>query len=122
MPLSARQQREKMSSHEQRQHLRHPASYDIEITPRGKDAVTKTERLHDISDGGISFKTDRAGSYQIGQRLEIGIIPPNQDNAVISLHGSATIIWIQHDPFSLKTATVGVHFDELIESEKLAGS
>ena len=108
-----------MSSHERRQHVRHPASYQIEVTHQQRDADTKSEKLHDISDRGVSFNTNVANEYQVGQRLEIGFTPSNQESSTISLQGTATVMWIQHDTFSLQSATIGVHFDSLIESEKM---
>lgn len=108
-----------MSTREKRQHERHQANYRIEVTAREKLFTVKTETLHDISDSGISFTTNDAEAYQIDQRIKITITPPNKESSTISLQGSATIIWIHHEPFSLQSATIGVYFDELIESDKL---
>lgn len=108
-----------MSQSENRQYTRHPVSYTVEVKTRENPSSARSETLHDISDGGISFITEDADAYQIDQRIEIGMKAPNQKDSTISLQGAATIIWIHHDPFSLQSANIGVHFDELIESENL---
>ncbi|MES0372415.1 MAG: PilZ domain-containing protein [Mariprofundaceae bacterium] len=111
-----------MSRHENRKHARHKVNYRVEVTAREKFFTAKTETLHDISDSGISFITNEAETYQIDQRIMISITPPNQKDSATSLQGSATIVWIQHDPFTLQDGIIGIHFDDLIESEKLVDS
>jgi c-di-GMP-binding flagellar brake protein YcgR len=45
-----------MSNHnERRRHQRHTVSYEITVAPDESREETKTEYLHDISDGGIHF-------------------------------------------------------------------
>jgi len=104
-----------MNNDERRQHQRKPASYPIEVSLLDINNSRKTEQLHNISDGGISFISDDGERYQIGQQLVISV-KDKTDNSALSA-AQAKVIWLDHPAYDLNTATIGVHFDELIQSE-----
>jgi len=106
-----------MSHHERRRHERRALSFPVLVTTDRAGPTTQQERLHNISDGGISFLTEDAESYQIDERLTISITSDSE--SVSSLTSGATVVWIEHDPFRLNQATIGVQFLEIIETENL---
>ncbi len=102
---------------ERRKHCRHSVSYPIEVALLDFDKSRKTEQLHSISDGGISFTTDEGERYRIDQQISVSIKGKTEEAP--SLTASATIIWIDYSPFKLNAATVGICFKELIEHHKI---
>jgi len=103
-----------MNNDERRQHQRKPANYPVEVSLLDIDNSKKTEQLHNISDGGISFISDNGERYQIGQQLVISIKSKTMNSTLST--AKAKVIWLDHPAYDLNTATIGVHFDELIES------
>jgi len=102
-----------MNINERRQHQRKPAKYPIEVSLLDIDNSRKTEQLYNISDGGISFISDDGERYQIGQQLVISVKDKAANSALTAAH--AKVVWLDHPAYNLNTATIGVHFDELIE-------
>jgi len=102
---------------ERRSYQRQPASFPVEVACLDQAEKRKTEYLHNISDGGISFRTDDGERYKIDQHIVVSIKDDDLNSALIS--ANAKVIWIDHPAYDLNTATVGVHFEKVIESVKL---
>lgn len=101
---------------DRRAHPRYLVSHRIQVRPMDNQAQSRTVRLYDISDGGISFLAEDVSDLHVGQQIEIGAPHPEARTGDIVLFEKGKIVWIQEDRDSSPAGMVGIQFDELIES------
>jgi len=110
-----------MSEIDRRQYARRPATYALDISSEAADGakVSSVGTLHDISDSGISFSSNRSELFQIGQKVEIVLLSNSQATASHMLHATGEIMWLEPSQFEVNQALIGLCLEGLIESESI---
>lgn len=107
---------------ERRRHPRYETEFAVIIELLEPPAQTFRDiaRLHDISNSGLSFISERTSIYSIGQRLSATVQPPEDaTDSGISMRARATIVWVKPLQQMPKSVQIGVNLDEWVNARAL---
>ncbi len=91
---------------------RYAADFTVSIADRqAADTIIETAPVRDLSGGGLSFISQQADRYSIGQQLILHICLPNTNHKAAQMQGVATVVRIDEASTASGT-TISLRLDE----------